>query len=428
LIDVAAPLRSRRALLRAAAGAAGPLALWVVFEFVRFGTLFGGYPDDRFTHPWFDGFWRLLIGPNRGLLLFWPALLLFGVAGYRYRGAWLSSSAARAWLGATLVFALQLAVAAGYWGWHGMEGWGPRLILSALPLLAPFAATALGPERRAWLAVVVIACFAINIPPLLQHPTPVATYVTNATWPTVPEADANRFPFYATSRSAGGELTVVPFAALEREPAANPWSVYFWFWRVSRLQEDDLVAALRQPPWIAARPDLVPSGEWPPEVARQVAPPPRVGFLGRSLTGTGGPYATVYLDALLDQVVRANQLNRVDCALELSQRRLRLLPDGEAAAWRLESLRRGGRATDAEALLRSLPETTRGHPLINVVLALFDRDAGEENRARALLASVASSFPGTPLPEAVRAPLSSWRSTLDSMTYAPRRDATVGGR
>jgi hypothetical protein len=145
----------------------------------------------------------------------------------------------------------------------------------------------------------------------------------------------------------------------------------------------------------------VPAPRWRPAVARQVAPPPRVGFLGRSLTGSAGPYATVYLDALLDQVVRANQQGRIDRALDLSARRLRLSADGLAAAWRLESLRRAGRALEAEALLRSLPERTREEPRINVVLALFDREGGEERRARALLASVADSFPGTPVQEAV---------------------------
>ena len=53
-----------------------------------------------------------------------------------------------------------------------------------------------------------------------------------------------------------------------------------------------------------------------------------------------------------------------------------------------------GRASEAEALLRSLPEDVRREPLINVVLALFDRDGGEERRARALLGSVAECLPG----------------------------------
>jgi hypothetical protein len=124
-------------------------------------------------------------------------------------------------------------------------------------------------------------------------------------------------------------------------------------------------------------------------------------------------------------VVRANQLDEIERALVFSARRLHLQRDGEAAAWRLESLRRAGRANEAEALLDSLPESARRHPLINVVLALFDRDMGEERRARALLASVASSFPESPVAHSLTAPLADWPATLDAMTRSPRRDATV---
>jgi hypothetical protein len=427
LLDLSAPGRTRRAVLRAALGAAGPLAAWAAFEFARFGTLFGGYPDDRFTHPWLEGLWRLLVGPNRGLLLFWPALVLFAWAAARYRGTWRSSPEARAWAGAALVTAVQLAVAAGYWGWHGMEGWGPRLALSGLPLLAPFAAVALPPVRRLAMGALVAACLLVNLPPLLQHPTPVATYVTNLAWPEVADADAWRYPFYASNRSASGRTTVVPFDAIEKVPAANPWALYVWFWQATRLDDAALPGRLQQPPWVDARPDLLPAAAWPPAVARQVAPPPRIGFLGRSLTGTGGPYATVYLDALLDQVIRANQLGQIDRALALSQKRLRLSLDGDAAAWRLETLRRARLPLEAQSALRSWPERTRRHPLINVALALFDRDAGEDRRARALLGSVAASFPGTPLQQALTAPLASWPATLDAMTSAPRRDAAVEG-
>ena len=109
----------------------------------------------------------------------------------------------------------------------------------------------------------------------------------------------------------------------------------------------------------------------------------------------------------------------------LSERRLALQSDGEAAAWRLESLRRAGHATEAEALLRSLPEAVRIHPLVNVVLALFDRDGGEEGRARALLASVAGSLRDTAVQRALTAPLADWPSDLDALTRAVRRDAIV---
>lgn len=427
LVDRAQMARSRRALMWAAIGALGPLAAWGAFELVRFGQLFGGYPDDRFTHPWWDGAWRLLVGPNRGLVLFWPAFLLFLWAGVRWRGSWLATPASRAWLGAGLVLVAQLTVAAGYWGWHGMEGWGPRLVVSSLPALAPFAAIALLPRFHGLLLGIVGVCAAINLPPLLQHPTPVATYVMNLRWPEIPESEATRYPFYATSRTPEGRPAVVPFAALELEPAANPWRLSLWFWRTARLDGEPLSRALLNPPWANGRPDLVPATPWPPEVARQVAPPPRWGYLGRSVTGRGGPYAAVYLDALLDQVVRANQQGQIDRARMLSSRRLALQRDGEAAAWRLETLRRGGAATEAEALLRSLPDTVRVHPLINVVLALFDRDSGEEQRARALLGSVAAALPDTPVQEALAAPLDQWPRTLDAMTRAPRRDAAILG-
>ena len=427
LLDLGAPARTRRALLRAGAGAAAPLALWAAFEMIRFGEFFGGYPDDRFTHSWIDGLWRLLVGANRGLLLFWPALLLVAWAGRRWMRARLAAPESRAWIGAGLALAAQIAVAAGYWGWHGMEGWGPRLIVAAIPMLAPFAATALAPGHRSLVVAVVVLCLAVNLPPLLQHPTPVATYVMNLAWPEVPEDQAPRYPFSATARSAAGRPTVIPFEQLELEPAANPWRAYLWFWRTTGADGEQLADRLMEPPWRHAAPQLVPAERWPADAARQVAPPPRIGFLGRSLTGTGGPYATVYLDGLLDQVVRANQQGRLDRALVLSARRLALQADGEAAAWRLETLRRADRGAEAERLLRSLPESTRRHPLINVVLALFDRDGGEERRARALLDSVAASFPDTPVQQARIAPLGAWPRTLDAMTQLPRRDAAVAG-
>lgn len=424
LVDLQQTRRTRRALSRAAIGAAAPLTAWLAFELARFGRLFGGYPDDRFTHPWLDGFWRLLVGPNRGLLLFWPAMALFIWMGIRLRRRLLADANGRAWLGSALVSVAQLAVAAGYWGWHGMEGWGPRLILSGIPLLAPFAAVA--PLPRAVLAAATAGGLLINLPPLLQHPTPVSTYVMNLTWPVVDAADADRYPFYATATAPSGATTVVPFERLEERAAANPWRLYLWIWHASQLDDAALAERLRAPPWLASEPALVPAAAWSPELARQVIPRARLGFLGRSLTLTGGPYAAVYLDALLDQVIRANQQNRIDEGLELSARRLDLRADGEAAAWRLETLRRAGRPEAAEALLRALPRETRAHALINVVLALFDRDVGEESRARALLGSVAGDFAGTPVETAQEAPLAAWPATLDAMTRLPRRDAVVG--
>ena len=358
-----------------------------------------------------------------GVLLFSPAVLLAIWFARRVKGWWWCDPAGRAWIAAILVLVTQIAVAAGFWAWHGMEGWGPRLIVSAIPLAAPFAALAV--TSAPLLVLVVVLSVAINAPPLLQHPTPVATYVMNLPWPVVPEADRGRYPFYATSSSADGKATIIPFEITERTAALNPWRLYVWFWRVSHLEGEPLAHALRDPPWRRTHPELVPASPWPPDVARQIAPSPRIGFLGRSLTGTGGPYATVYLDALLDQVVRANQLGRIDRALDLSAHRLTLATDGEAAAWRLETLRRAGRPEDAERMLHSLSANVRTHPLINAALSLFDRDFGEDARARALLGSVAGSFPGSAAQGALVAPLATWPATLDALTSDRRRDAAV---
>lgn len=414
--------RARRALTFAAAGAALPLLAWAAFEFARFGRLFGGYPDDRFTHPWFDGLWRLLVGPNRGLLWFWPALPAFAWVGVRLLRAQPRGATALAWTGAALALGAQLAAAAGYWGWHGMEGWGPRLIVAALPLLAPFAV--LVPSRAALAAVVGLGLLS-NLPPLVQHPTPVATYVTNLPWPEVAADEVQRYPFYATGRSSAGEPTVVPFEALEMEPAALPWRTYLWLAAGARLDDAALATRLSSPPWAAARPDLAPASPWAPQAARAVAPPPRWGYLGRSVAGDGGPYATVYLDALLDQAVLAHQRGQVLLGLELAMQRLSLRADGEAGAWALESLRRAGRPQDAEPLLRSLSQEARAHPLVNCALALFDRDGGEEQRAHALLRSVAGAFPDTAVVEAIAQPTSAWPATLDELTRVRRRDAQV---
>ena len=55
------------------AGLAPVAAVWLYFEVARFGRPFAGYAGEGFTHPFLDGAWRLLVGPNKGLLLYFPA-------------------------------------------------------------------------------------------------------------------------------------------------------------------------------------------------------------------------------------------------------------------------------------------------------------------------------------------------------------------
>jgi hypothetical protein len=124
----------------------------------------------------------------------------------------------------------------------------------------------------------------------------------------------------------------------------------------------------------------------------------------------------VYDGGLTDQVLRAQQLRRPSEALSLAQKLVALAPSGFADALLIESYRIQGRRADAADYLSGLPLSRRSHPALNVVLALFERDAGREESARALLASVAASFPDSPVERALTAPLSTWPSDFATMT------------
>ena len=122
--------RAARAL--AFPACAAPLAaLWLAFEIVRFGRPFASYSGEPFSHALLDGLWRLTVGPNKGLFLYFPLSLL---------GVWGFVRLARA--RRALAFALAgfsvflLVTTAAWWSWDGASGWGPRLLVPLVPLLA----------------------------------------------------------------------------------------------------------------------------------------------------------------------------------------------------------------------------------------------------------------------------------------------------
>ena len=400
------PLWKHRRFVGAAISFASILVVWLAFEIVRFGAPLANYPGEGFTNPILEGTWRLLFSVTKGLVFFYPALIV----------AIVSRSDRLAKAASLLASAALLALAAAYWGWHGNEGWGPRLILPAIPLLAPLAAVQL--ERWSGIATVAIVslCFVANVPPLFQHPTPVSTYVTNLEWPAAGPKELYGIPSYARD---GDRIS--PDLALAKVPRATPFLVYPWFARATWSSADASARILQNPPWRHARGDLVPRHAMTPQLARYLTREPRWNFWGRGFAPSqdDAAYRAVYLEGLADQVVRMHQQERGTDALRLAQKLHRLRPGGESIALILESHRLLRNTPAAKTFLGSQPPQLRVDPRVNVVLALFERDAGNERGARAFLENAAPSLPGAPIQRAVAAPMDQWPRDLFSMTALP---------
>jgi hypothetical protein len=398
-------LRRLRSLRMTALGAAGPLALWLLFDIARFGRPLAGYGGERFSHPFLDGLWRLLIGVDKGMIWFFPVLLVCIWVAVRKRD--LASGAA------LFTFAALLVIAAKWWAWHGAEGWGPRLLVPAVPLLAAVAA----PFITSWPAVArhgfVALSIAANVLPLIQHPTPVATLVNSSTWPVVDEATASRIADYARMGNR-----VAPDGVLATIPAASAFVVFPWFIRTTWSAPDP--AALANPPWIARRPDIRPEVSPLPAVFTIISPR-QWRFLGRGFAANElqPRYAAVYDEALLDQVIRAQQLGDGRESLRLAQRLDELAPSADSAVMVMESYRLLGRQPAAQDYLGSLPRDRRADPRMNVVIALFEREKGNEESARRFLAEAARQLPGTPAAVAVGRPMETWPRSLAGMTEKP---------
>ena len=408
-----------------AAGAAGPLLAWLAFEIVRFGTVFGGYAGERFSHPWFDGFWRLLLAPNFGLLWVFPAVALVPKA---IRSMWPTADA-RARLGLlspVLVLSALLALSAGWWAWHGIGPWGPRLLLPAIPLLAcPLAIeVARGSVRFGGLLLAV--SIGLNLPPVLQHPVPVMDYRAASTWPEARENEKRDLPFFAI-RDEAGTVRVYPDHALATESRASNSVVLPWFWWATRGTPDEVVRRLTSPPWLEVRPDVAPP-RLNTETVQRIPRLDRWPFLGRGLwpAPAATDYAAVYDEGLANQVLRAQEHGDRELALRLAEKLVALAPSGFHTALLLESHRLLAQRAIAAELLSQRRREERDEPAINVVLALFERDAGNDAGARVLLGTSVHAFPHTAAERALHLPLSEWPKDFASMTSNPALEMKPG--
>jgi hypothetical protein len=221
-------------------------------------------------------------------------------------------------------------------------------------------------------------------------------------WPAVDAQTASGVPHFAR-REVDGRTVIPPDQVLASVPSASPFILLPWFFRAAHADADTRASRLSAPPWLAAYPGVRPV---PPLSAPDAAVIVHPAF-------------AVYDAALADQILRAQQLRQRDRALELAQKLETLAPDGFADALLLESYRLLGRKGDAIDWLTHLPLERRQHPAINIVLALWDRDDGKEEEARALLGSSAPAYPGAPLQRALKSPLSTWPADFAAMTADP---------
>jgi len=401
----------------AAAGSVPPLAIFVVADLVRYGGLFRGYAGEGFTYPFLVGAARLLFSVNKGILLFFPALVVAVVEAARRLGPVAGGTgqdeprAARALETAAclLPLAALFALASPWWAWSGIGGWGPRLLVPGIPPVAALAACAAERWRRPGLGVLLGASIALNALPLLQTGAPISTYFARLGPVTVTEEVASRFPRYDGKAPDGSPQVPGAFIVNEIPLAADHVTCAWFLWVRSASDPRERALRLERTPWASSRPDLVSTcAPFQRSYVSILTPSLGVGFLGRSLFGEPSPVkGKIYALALQNQVLRAQQQRKLERALDLSTRLFALDPRAESAALVAESYRLLGRHETLRAFLDSLRKEMRGKPPVFAVLALAARDVGENEAAAAYLQRAAGL--GTPaIRDALSRPPTAW--------------------
>lgn len=408
---------------RAAAAFAGvlpPAALWLVLERARFGRPFASYAGEHFVHPVLDGLWRLTVGPNKGLFLYFP-LALLSLAGAaalfrKQRAAIFALSAFCAFL---------LVSAAAWWAWDGTFGWGPRLLAPCLPILAALAACA--PVPPVVFRALFVLGFAVNGIAVLQPES-----LTSWTYKVLPRRElaapeAARFPAFAFERTpGGGSLLFSQYDAANHAALAPiPLAARLLLARLDGKGVEALDGAL----WKSDEPALRPVSS----LARAVAPaelvhltaPFRWPHLGMSLSRrkTRADQSLAWIEALLDQANRAQDMGRSDRALAFGEQVFALLPNSQTAVVLAEGYRLLGRRETLAAFAEEILRKRTVDPELGVVLALAARDAGDDVLARRLLEGVATRGRDAFLELLLARPPSEWPRTLREIQRERRRAA-----
>ncbi len=425
LVVVGGPPAGR--LARGGAAVAGWLpfaALWLAFEVLRFGRPFASYAGNRFSHPPLDGLWRLTIGPNKGLFLYYPlaALSLVGFP-LLIRKSRIAAMSVAAFFGAILVSS------AAWWAWDGTFGWGPRLLLPLVPLLAVLAAFGAGRFPPLVFRLFLGLSVAVNLIGVLQPDVDTMKYFSILPRRVLSPADAARYPSFAYDRdpaTGGGHLDNQFWVA--EVPALSPLRVAPWL-LLSRLRGGDVLARLRTPPWPSDRPEL--RAETPLEnglSADQIAhftrpfawPHLGMSFFRRKSDAAWG---AAWIEGILDQALRAQDMRRADRAVDFAERLWRHLQSPQTAVVLAESYRIAGRH---EALADFVERVSARRPFDSrfpLVLALSARDGGDAVSARSLVGASLEIEERPAVRKLLEIPPAEWPATLRDVTgenRAPR--------
>ncbi|MGA7990608.1 MAG: hypothetical protein WCC53_04180, partial [Thermoanaerobaculia bacterium] len=418
VVVLEAPRGARRSRSLAFLLGAGPVAaVWLAFEIVRFGAPFASYGGERFSHSVPDGLWRLTVGPNKGLFLYFPLALL---------GAWGFVRLARTRRVVGLALAgfsgFVLLTTAGWWSWDGTAGWGPRLLVPLVPLLAAAAALVAPALPTAVFTALFALGVAVSALGALQPDAALTWYYFTVQPRVLPEAERGSFPSFATETDAAGAVRLLPIHDVANHAALSPLRANAWLLG-RRLAGGDVLAALRTPPW---RTD-VPGQEAgaPPEQAIPssalvfLTAPFRWPHLGMSLVRSAGQKDTVlaWIDCLYDQALRAQDMARGDRAVAFAEELYRRVPSAQTAATLAEAYRIAGRRETLADFVGSLPPAQKASPDFGMVLVLASRDAGDEARARQVLGQVLAVRDRREYARLAALPMSDWPATLRKIQY-----------
>jgi hypothetical protein len=406
---------------RALACVAGwaPLAgLWLAFEIARFGRPFASYAGEHFNHPPLDGLWRLTVGPNKGLLLYFPLALLAVPAWKRL------FPRDRAEGAATLGFtAFLLLATAAWWSWDGAAGWGPRLLVPLVPLLAALAGFASVSLPAAVFRAAFGLGMAVNAIGVLQPDAVTTWYYFILPKRPLAEAEVARWPSFAYQRAPNGQAELLSLHEVQNHADLSPIRVSAWLLK-TRLLGGDVLGSLGSPPWRTDRPDrrvaVAPREAIPDSALVFLTSSFRWPRLGMSLTRRGDQLDTVlsYVDCLYDQALRAQDMRNGERAILFGEELWRRVPGPQSATALAEGYRIAGRKETLAEFLRSVPAAWRGSPEWGIVVALWFRDRGEDEKAVRTLGRVVEIAPRPELRRLLPLPPREWPATLREIQLA----------